>query len=70
MYHGSNPATGKLVANTFAYLHVALVHVLLLKQQIFCVHKLETDAETQVFQLVARPQLTGVCCVNFYSVMT
>jgi len=36
----------------------------------FCVHKLETDAEKQVFQLVARPQLTGGCCVTFYSVMT
>ena len=28
MYHSSNPATGKLVANTFVYLHVALTDIL------------------------------------------
>ena len=70
MYHSSNPATGKLVASTFATLHMAPADILVLKQQIFCVHKLETDAEKQVFQLVARPQLTRSCCVTFYSVMT
>jgi hypothetical protein len=42
---------------------MAHTDILVLKLQTFYVYKLESDAEEQILQLVAKPQLTRSFCV-------